>query len=83
MEAIEGIYIYTGGASLAVPSTRFRINDFRYRFPSAEPLFREMLRVDPWRRPSLLASLLFSLSRVSPPLVARSDIGNSFATWST
>lgn len=73
-ERIEGINCgsergYTlRGASLAVPwpSTRFRINDFRYRFPSAEPLFREMLRVDPWRR-SLLASLLFSLSRVSPP----------------
>lgn len=78
------IYIPVGHLSrFPGPSTRFRINDFRYRFPSAEPLFREMLRVDPWRRPSLLASLLFSLSRVSPPLVARSDIGNSFATWST
>lgn len=60
------IYIYIP-VGFPGPSTRFRINDFRYRFPSAEPLFREMLRVDPWRR-SLLALLLSSsLSRVSPP----------------
>lgn len=52
------IYIYIP-VGFPGPSTRFRINDFRYRFPSAEPLFREMLRVDPWRR-SLLALLLSS-----------------------